>query len=210
MTALWQPTWQANHAYVQYSVVMPTSFTGFTWRCTTPGTSAGVEPSWPADPSVTPTVVDGGVTWSVGTGFRVLLTWNILSLVDSFAQANPTIIRSTRVDRPLSFANVELPCFYIGDLDETVEHASGIRTRTFAGFSAFLVDAMGSPEESGGRMDFAADTLADLFTGGVHAASGRSIFQHVATSDTEVPNGEGVLPALQFLFAQTKVAEGRN
>src|SRR5439155_12148752 len=50
MSALWQPQWQASHAYALTAVVIPTTFTGYTWRCTTAGTSAGVEPALPADP----------------------------------------------------------------------------------------------------------------------------------------------------------------
>ena len=209
MSALWQPTWQATHAYATYAVVTPTTFGGYTWRCTTPGTSGGVEPVWP-DPTLgTTTIVDGTVTWSVGTGFRQELISGLIALIDAFAQANPTIIRSQRSERPLSFANVPLPCFIVGDMNESITTGQGLRTRTFTGFSAMLVDAAGSLDEAGRRSDFAADVLADLYTGGIHLASGRSIFYHVGTNDTEVPNGEGVLPALEFLFSETFVTEGR-
>lgn len=209
MSALWQPVWQANHAYVAKAVVIPTTFAGYSWRCTTAGTSAGVEPSWPADPSATPTIADGGVTWTVGTGFRQGISTNIVALVAAFAQANPTIIRSVRPVRPLSFANVELPCFYIGDLSETVDYGVQMRTRTFAGFSCFLVDAEGSVDEMNDRMDFAADALTDLFYANFHAVSGRTAFQHTGTLDTEVPNGASPLPALEFQFSGTRTTEGR-
>ena len=209
MSALWQPYWKAATAYTLTAVVIPTTFGGYTWRCTTAGTSGNAEPSWPADPSMTPTVNDGTVVWSVGTGFRQALQAGIVSVVSTFAQANPTIVRSIQPVKP-TFANVELPCFYIGDLAESISHANGIRTRTFSGFSCFLVDAMGSIRESGGRMDFAADVLTDLFTANVHGASGRSILQHVATNDTEESDAGIIYPALQFLFAETKVAEGRT
>lgn len=209
MSALWQPTWKAATAYTLTAVVVPTTFGGFTWKCITAGTSAGVEPVWPVDPNMTPTIVDGGVTWSVGTGFRQAMSSGLDTLVSAFAVANPTIIRSVVRTRPLSFANVEFPCFFIGDLSETITTTQGVRTRTFAGFSAFLVDALGSVQESADRMDFAADALADLFTANYHVASGRSIFQHIGTIDTEVPNGPTPLPALEFQFGETAVAEGR-
>ena len=126
-----------------------------------------------------------------------------------FPHRGRTLVKPIQPVKP-TFANVELPCFYIGDLAESIAHANGIRTRTFSGFSCFLVDAMGSIRESGGRMDFAADVLTDLFTANVHGASGRSILQHVATNDTEESDGGIIYPALQFLFAETKVAEGRT
>lgn len=210
MSALWQPGWQANHAYLATAVVIPTVFAGYTWRCTTAGTSGAVEPVWP-DPTLTPTITDGTVTWSVGTGFRQALVSGINSLVAAFARANPTIIRVVRPVRPYAFTNVELPCFYLGDLTETITTTQGVRTRTFAGFTAYLVDAPGSVDESNARGDFAADALADLFTANLHAASGLSIFQHVGTTDTQLEDGSGanVYPALEFLFAETTVAEGR-
>src|SRR5204863_114336 len=107
------------------------------------GTSAGVEPTWPADPSLTPTVTDGSVTWSVGTGFRQALQGGVVSLISTFKAANPTIVRSVLSVRPRSFETVDLPCFYLGDMGETIETSQGTMTRTFDGFSAFLVDTMG-------------------------------------------------------------------
>lgn len=208
MTALWQPYWKAATAYSLTAVVIPTTFGGYTWRCTTAGTSGNVEPTWP-DPTLgTTTIADGTVTWSVGSGARQAYDSGLLSIVTTFAHANPTIIRSVRGVQPPSFSNVELPCFFIGDMSESITHAQGVRTTTFSGFSAYLVDALASVDESNNRMNFAADALRDLFTANPHAASGRSIFQHVGTNDTEL--GDLHLPALQFLFAQSQVTEGRT
>ncbi len=210
--ANWTPTWQANTAYTLTAVVIPTSttFAGYTWRCTTAGTSGNTEPTWPTDPSVTPTVTDGGVTWSVGTGFRQAIQYGIGSLVQTFATANPTIIRRVMTVRPRAF--VEFPTFYVGDLNETIDTSAGVRTRTFTGFSCYLVDFLGEQIESNDRMNFAADVLTDLFTLNYHAISGRSILQHIATNDTEVTDEAGavVYPALEFQFGLTKLAEGRN
>src|SRR5437867_2529439 len=112
----WTPTWQATHPYTVLAVVIPTTFTGYTWRCTTAGTSAGSEPSWPADPSLTPTVTDGSVTWTVGTGFRQAIqstvAGSVTGLVSAFAISNPTIIRSIETVKPLSFSTAALPCFF--------------------------------------------------------------------------------------------------
>ncbi len=207
---LWQPQWQANHAYALLGVVIPTTFTGYTWRCTTAGTTGATEPMWPVDPTVTPTVTDGSVTWSVGTGFRQATQTGVLTLVNDFMAANPTIIRSTFSARPPSLVNVEKPCFFIGDLTEDIVHANGVRTRTLGGFSAYLVDQLGDVYWSNDRMNFAADALVDLFTGGFHAISGRSILEQIAMIDTEFAEGDARFPALEFQFARTFVTEGRN
>ena len=210
MSAIWQPYWLANTAYTATAVVIPTVFGGYTWRCTTAGTSGGTEPAWP-DPTITPTVSDGGVTWSVGTGFRQALQLGGYNVVKAFSAANPTIIRSVRTVRPGSYGTASLPCFFIGDLSESITHANGVRTRTMAGFSAFLVDNLGTIEDSNDRMNFAADALTDLFTLNYHAAGGISIFQQTGSNDSEVADGQGViLPALEFTFAETKLAEGRT
>ena len=213
MSEIWQPQWVKNTAYIVPAVVIPTAavFAGYTWRCTVAGTSGAAEPTWP-DPTITPTVTDGGVTWSVGTGFRQAVQYGIAAIVTAFATANPTIIRSVRTVRPPSFASsAALPVFFIGDLNESISHANGVRTRTISGFSAYLVDQLGTTTDSNDRMNFAADTLTDLFTLNYHAAGGISIFQQTGCSDFEYPDPKGgsIFPALEFTFAETKLAEGR-
>lgn len=212
MSAVWQAAWQANTAYLVPAVVIPTSavFAGYTWRCTTAGTSGATEPTWP-DPTVTPTITDGTVVWSVGTGFRQAIQYGLSAVVQAFATANPTIIRSVRTVRPPSFAgSTSLPVFYFGDMNESLTHTSGLRTRTFSGFSCYLVDQLGTIEDSNNRMNFAADVLADLFTLNYHAVSGASILQHTGTNDYEETEGTIRYPALEFTFAQTEVLEGRT
>ena len=214
----WQPYWLPNHAYALGAVVVPTDtnyktgvFDGYTWRATTAGTSAGTEPTWPTNPTVTPTINDGGtLVWSVGTGFRQAIQAGLSGIVTTFAQANPTIIRQIRTVRPKTFTTAALPCFFIGDLNETIATANGIRTRQVTGFSAYLVDILGEQIESNDRFNFAVDALTDLFTANFHAISGRSNFQHTATLDTEFEEGGVIFPAAEFQFGQTSVAEGRN
>jgi hypothetical protein len=211
MAGLWQPYWRANTAYSLTAVVIPTAtvFAGWTWRCTVAGTSGGTEPVWP-DPTITPTIVDGGVTWSVGTGARQAFQYGLKSVVQAFSAANPTIVRAVKTVRPRSFETGELPLLYIGDMSESIDTSQGVRTRSFAGFSAFYVDHLGADVDySNDRMNFAADVLADLFTANYHAGGGYSLFTHVGTTDTEF---EVPVPAvgLEFLFAATKIQEGRT
>src|SRR5438128_828382 len=132
MAGTWTPTWQAGQAYLLTAVVVPTTFAGYTWRCTTAGTSGGVEPTWPADPSLTPTVTDGTVTWTVGTGSRQALQAGLITLLTAFKAANPTIVRSVLTVRPRSFETVDLPCFLLGSMDETITHNQGTRSTTYS------------------------------------------------------------------------------
>ena len=208
--ASWLPEWLPGHAYVLTAVVIPTAFDGYTWRCSTAGTSGLVEPTWPSDPSLSPTVTDGGVVWTVGTGFRQAVQTEVTDLVRSFAAANPTIVRKAVTVRPRSLLSTELPVFWIGDLSETIETGQGTRRRLMAGFSCYLADRMAEPLESSDRMGFAVDVLTDLFTDGFHAVSARSILQHVGTNDVEFDENGVRFIGAEFLFGETFVLEGRT
>jgi hypothetical protein len=208
-----QATWLPATAYSLLAVVSPTTFSvgSHTWQCTQAGTSGGTEPAWP-DPTLgTTTITDGTVVWSVGTGFRQSLQAGIAAVVGAFAAANPTIIRSVRTVRPRSFTTAELPCFFIGSMDETIEHSVGIRTRTFGGLVCYWVDELTEQIESNDRANFAADVLADLFTANFHGAGAPSGLQQIGTTETEFNEGGVIYPALMFTFApNTAIAEGRN
>lgn len=55
-------TWAASTAYTTSSNVFPTSKNGYYYACTTAGTSAATQPTWPTVPGNT--VTDGTVTWT--------------------------------------------------------------------------------------------------------------------------------------------------
>ena len=62
--------WQAKHEYVADRIVVPVgspgppySLNGHYYKCTVPGTSGSVEPTWPPASPPDGTVVDGKVTW---------------------------------------------------------------------------------------------------------------------------------------------------
>jgi hypothetical protein len=58
------PSWIANHAYALNAVVQSNPTNGFTYVCTTAGTSGATPPAWPTSAG---TVTDGTVTWTYGT-----------------------------------------------------------------------------------------------------------------------------------------------
>lgn len=61
-----QPTWAATTAYALGNRVVPTTANGFYYECTTAGTSAATQPTWPT--VIGNTVVDGTVTWTCKGG----------------------------------------------------------------------------------------------------------------------------------------------
>jgi hypothetical protein len=209
-TTIWNPYWQALHAYSLTAVIRPTTFAGYTWRVTTAGTSGATEPTWP-NPLLTPTIVDGTVTWSADTAFRQQTQAAILTLVTAFKAANPTIVRSVASVRPGSFAGTaSLPVFYIGDMSESYAYVGQVWQRTMAGLTCYLVDQLGTVGDSNDRMNFAHDVLADLFTVNFHAISPRSILQLSAINDFEFEDLGPAYPALQFIFGSTNMQEGRT
>ncbi len=215
MTANMQMVWQASHAYALTAVVIPTTFVvgSHTWRCTTAGTSGATEPTWPDPYLGTDTITDGAVTWTQGTAVRQWYQTAILAVVTPFAAANPTLIRAVRSVKPRSLTTAESPCFWIGEMTETITHANGIRTRTFSGLTCIWADQMGEQIESNDRANFAADVLTDLFTANFHAAGGATGLQHIGTRDVDISEavGGGQYIALEFSFApNTAVAEGRS
>lgn len=56
------PIWVKSTAYTAGQVVTPTTRTGRSYRCTTAGTSASSEPTWPT--TTNGTVTDGTVVWT--------------------------------------------------------------------------------------------------------------------------------------------------
>ncbi len=209
-TAIWNPYWHATTAYALTAVIRPTTFTGYTWRVTTAGTSGATEPVWP-NPLLTPTVTDGTITWSADTAFRQQTQAAILSVVGTFKAANPTIIRSVESVRPGSYSGTSaLPVFYIGDMSESYQYVGQLWQRTMAGLTCYLVDQLGTIGDSNDRMNFAHDVLADLFTVNYHAINPRSILQLSSITDLEFEEGGSRFPALEFAFGTTNMQEGRT
>lgn len=61
-TAKPAPTWAATTAYSLAAIVSPVTGNGYFYECTTAGTTAGTEPTWPT--VVGNTVTDGTVVWT--------------------------------------------------------------------------------------------------------------------------------------------------
>lgn len=209
-----QQDWLANHVYAVGAVVSPTTFTGYLWHCTTAGTSAGTEPAWPANPSVSPTISDGAtLVWTVGTGFRQAIHAGILSTLQAFQSANPTILRKVWHARPGSFNLGELPCAVLGDFTETITTMNGVRQRIFNGFTVQIVDRAPDAQEADDRMNFLVDAILDPLTAAFHMASGRSIVEPIGVGDGDsglIAEGTNVYWYSNVITFRAYVQEGRD
>lgn len=173
--------WLPNHTYAAGAVVTET--TGLPmWRCTTAGTSAAAEPTWPV--AAPWTVTDGAtLVWTLNTSFRQQVHAGIVSTLTAFKAANPTLLRQVWHARPSSFTLGELPCAVLGNLTETISTSQGIRQRQFTGFTVELVDRSPDNMESDDRMNQLVDAMLDYLTAAYHTASGTSIVEPIGVAD---------------------------
>ena len=74
--------WAASTAYALDAVVVPTVPNGFTYICTTAGTSGTAEPTWPV--TLDATVTDNTVVWTCRSGNNKALAANGASLTLAF------------------------------------------------------------------------------------------------------------------------------
>jgi hypothetical protein len=202
--------WLPNHAYLAGAVVTETAGLPL-WRCTTAGTSAGTEPTWPtASPW---TVTDGGtLVWTLNTTFRQDIRAGLRTVIGGFKTANPTLLRQIWNTRPDSFTVGELPAIVLGSMSETAATSQGIRTRGGTLVTFDIVDRAPDNEEASNRMDLLVDALWDLLTANPHMASATSLVTPIGITDNDGGNiAEGVnLNWISNTFAfEVQKAEGR-
>jgi len=89
-----QPVWQSNHSYTLGSIIRPTTPTNYVYIMTLPdpgpGTSGGIEPTWPTTPSST--VVDNEITWQCLLATIDIVyggTYNVTNISDWTIEENP-------------------------------------------------------------------------------------------------------------------------
>lgn len=132
----------------------------------------------------------------------------LVSVLNTYKTANPTLLRGVYTARPEGSA-FEKPCAYIGNRDETTAHDSGLRTRTFVGLTVWILDTFPVNQETADRMDVLVDGLQDAFTNAPHAGGGNTVISVTSVQDTEVTMGDAIYRAAVFTFASGVVQEGR-
>ncbi len=204
--------WTANTAYAVGAVVMQTSGLPL-WHATVTGTSAGTEPTWPTIPPFT--VVDGGtLTWELNTTFREDVRAGIVTTLNSFKSANPTLLRHVWRVRPESFTLGDLPAMTVGNLTESINTTQGIRQRQMDGFTLTITDNVADNTETSDRGDLLVDAIMDFLTANYHMASGVSIVEPIGVTDGEsgaIGEGAGSLYWYsQVISFRAYVMEGRT
>ena len=203
--------WLPNHAYLAGAVVTET--TGLPlWRCTTAGTSAGAEPTWPSGSPWT--VADGAtLVWTLNTTFRQDVRAGIVATFAAFRLANPTLLRKIWRVRPESFTLGDLPAMTVGNLTESIFTGNSKRQRSMDAFTVEITDRVADNTEASDRGDMLVDAIMDYLTAAYHMASGTSIVEPIGVTDGDsgaIGEGQNLYWYSQVITFRAYVAEGRT
>lgn len=207
MTQSYLPAWTGLTTYLAGARVTKVTPDGTNWVTYAGGISAAGEPTWPTnDPW---TVVDGTVTWSLGSAFRQNVSSGLLTVLQGFSAANPTLLKGIHAARPNSYELVDKPGCFIDGGDETVAYMQGVRTRILTTTVTVFTFVPDTAEAQNG-MDVLIDGLLDCFTAAYHAAGGKSLIEATSIRQVELNDGKGVsYLGYQFPFTN-EIKEGRT
>lgn len=137
--------------------------------------------------------------------FRSDLRAAIVSTAQTYATANPTLLRKVLQVRPASFG--ETPVAYV-HMSESVSFSGGLRDRVMRP-ALIVVRNQSDSEELATAMDDLADALLEAFTLVPHASAGSDLLQPDGIEDVEDQVGTVSYPGFQITF-QAFRSEGRN
>lgn len=182
------PVWTANTAVLAGKLVSKVTTDGTAWVATAAGTTGNAEPTWPTNEPWT--VADGSTAWALTTSFRTLAMAGLLTLLTTFRDANPNLLKGVSDARPKSMTNFDLPGVYIAGADETITPVgSQMMQRSLTGLAIVTVDVTPDNREAGSRQDVLVDGLVGALIAGFHAIDAKSILQAASVSDFPIDEG---------------------
>lgn len=146
----------------------------------------------------------------MATTFRTDITSGLVTILDAFVTANPTLLRRTERSRPPSIVG-DLPIAWVDRRDESITHDSGTRTRTMSP-SVLVVDSIGDNVETVVDFDTLVDLLVDHFTLSPHITS-NTIWSDLRVEDESYSEGDEptrYFHAVRFTFGNVAILEGRS
>lgn len=136
--------------------------------------------------------------------FRQDLVTGFTAMMQAFIVAHPANLKKHFRVRPPSQVN-DLPYSYLDIRNETAEHDSGLRTRTFTP-SIVVVFELADNGETLDLMDATVDLLMDHFTSYTRVAA-NSWWSSISAADEEADPGRF---ATRFTWNGLSLAEGRT
>ena len=138
-------------------------------------------------------------------GFRANVTAALVAVAQTYATANPTLLRKVESARPGGFA--ELPCAFVGTRNETVLLPGGdVMQRTIRP-TLFVVDNAPDNIEAAERMDALADALLLAYAAAYHQVSGSTLLTPVGLEDVELEVGTVSYPGFAITFEALEITQ---
>ena len=145
-------------------------------------------------------------------GARVDLITALLSMLDAFIAANPTLLRRRFAVRPPSLVT-DLPCAYIDLRPEDVHWSNSVRDRVLRP-SIVFVDQITDNAEVMQRMDTLVDAFTDFLDGYAHLFVGtgiNNVWSNGSWNDESVDISVNVpAEAVRWSFADVLSKQGRS
>lgn len=141
------------------------------------------------------------------TTFRTDVASGLVTILEAFKTANPTLLRSVHRARPEGFTG-DYPVAFVEGRPETIAHDSGVRTRTMSP-SVSVVAEMTLNDQHMTEFDALVDALLDHFTTYPHIVP-VTIWDRMSVEDYDETIGEQLRPAVRFTFANLTIQEGRT
>ena len=143
----------------------------------------------------------------MATTFRVDFRAGLVSVAQTYATANPTLIGTVYDYPPESFAT---PCLYIEKgIPETVVHDSGLRFRVLTGH-VVIVNKLISNAQATHEQDVLIDALMDAYTAAPSTPLRDDPDRNQSwVTDTEIPGGDGVRYSAAIITVEGSIQEGR-
>lgn len=141
------------------------------------------------------------------TTFRVDIRAGLVTVLEAFKTANPSLIGAVLTARPEGFTG-DYPIAFVDSQPEAISHTAGVRTRTMTPAVAVVAEKTLNAEEQA-RFDALVDALLDWFTANPHIITG-TIWDRMTVEDYAEVIGEQYRPAVRFTFGNLSIAEGRS
>ncbi len=147
----------------------------------------------------------------MATTFRTDIRAGMVTVVQAFITAHPTLLAAVHTSRPTRFSGA-MPFAYIDLLTETASHTAGTRERVLAP-SVVVVGRPLDNETATAAWDILVDLLADHFTDNPQFTANTIWDTWTLTEESEeIQSGDGVrtVPAVRFTFNTVSIREGRT
>ena len=146
------------------------------------------------------------------TTFRADITAGLVTILDVFIAANPTLLRRSERARPPSIVG-DLPIAFVDGRNEDISHTVGTRERVMTP-SVVVVSPIGDNVETVVSRDTLVDLLVDHFTSYPNIVTG-TIWDRMTVRDEDYPveSADGTTRyffATRFTFGNLSIREGRD